>query len=156
MSPSLVYGCMNLGGAWGQERIPATQYDAAREAVHAAHRSGYSLFDHADIYVGGDSETVFGRIIGEDAVLRQAVQVQTKCGIRLPGNTAPAGAPAHYRLDRDAVRSSLEGSLQRLGVDRVERLFLHRPDPLTPAEETAAALDELHQEGLIGLSLIHI
>ena len=150
MSQSLVFGCMNLGGAWGQERIPAAQYDAARDAVHAAHRAGYTLFDHADIYIGGDSETVFGRIIGEDAVLRQAVQVQTKCGIRLPGNTAPAGAPAHYRLDRDAVRSSLEGSLQRLGVDRVERLFLHRPDPLTPPEETAAALDELHQEGLIG------
>lgn len=93
MSHSLVFGCMNLGGAWGQERIPAAQYDAARDAVHAAHRAGYTLFDHADIYIGGDSETVFGRIIGEDAVLRQAVQVQTKCGIRLPGNTAPAGLP---------------------------------------------------------------
>ncbi|RKQ33779.1 aldo/keto reductase [Kocuria tytonis] len=141
---------MTLGGSWGQDRIPAARYDAARDAMHAAHRAGITLFDHADIYIGGDSETVFGRILAEDAELRRDVQVQTKCGIRLPGNTAPEGSPVHYRLDRDTVRSSLEGSLERLGLDRVERLFVHRPDPLTPVAATAAALDELHDEGLIG------
>ncbi|RUP83950.1 aldo/keto reductase [Glutamicibacter protophormiae] len=150
MSSPLVYGCMNLGGSWGQTEIPAAQYDVARDAVHAAHRAGITLFDHADIYVGGDSETVFGRILAEDESLRRSVRIQTKCGIKLPGNTGPAGSPAHYRLDRDSIRSSLEGSLRRLGVDRVERLFLHRPDPLTPLGETARALDELHREGLIG------
>ncbi|MGL1831842.1 UNVERIFIED_CONTAM: aldo/keto reductase, partial [Acinetobacter sp. HSTU-ASm16] len=90
------------------------------------------------------------RILAEDALLRRAVRIQTKCGIKLPGNTGPQGSPVHYRLDRDSVRSCLEGSLQRLGVDHVERLFLHRPDPLTPLGETARALDELHREGLIG------
>ena len=149
MSSPLVFGCMTLGGAWGQDRIPASQYDAARDAVHAAHRAGITLFDHADIYVGGDSETVFGHVLAEDPELRDTVQIQTKCGIRLPGSTGPADAVAHYRLDRDTVRSSLEGSLRRLGVDRVERLFVHRPDPLTPLRVTAAALDELHDEGLI-------
>nr|WP_314315646.1 aldo/keto reductase [Kocuria rhizophila] len=149
MNSPLVLGCMGLGGSWGQRTVPASQYDAARDALYAAHRAGITLFDHADIYVGGDSETVFGRIIAEDAVLRRAVRVQTKCGIRLPGSTAPDDAPAHYRLDRDTIRSSFEGSLRRLGVDRVERLFVHRPDPLTPWRETSRALDELHREGLI-------
>ncbi|WP_270256822.1 aldo/keto reductase [Kocuria marina] len=150
MSTPLIYGCMALGGTWGQESVPASQYDVAREAVYAAHRAGFELFDHADIYIGGASETLFGRILAEDALLRRAVRIQTKCGIKLPGNTGPQGSPVHYRLDRDSVRSSLEGSLQRLGVDHVERLFLHRPDPLTPLGETARALDELHREGLIG------
>ncbi|MEX5268263.1 aldo/keto reductase family oxidoreductase [Kocuria sp. CPCC 204721] len=150
MSTPLIYGCMTLGGSWGQESVPASQYDVAREAVYAAHRAGFELFDHADIYIGGASETLFGRILAEDALLRRAVRIQTKCGIKLPGNTGPQGSPVHYRLDRDSVRSSLEGSLQRLGVDHVERLFLHRPDPLTPLGETARALDELHREGLIG------
>lgn len=150
MSTPLIYGCMALGGTWGQETVPASQYDVAREAVYAAHRAGFELFDHADIYIGGASETLFGRILAEDALLRRAVRIQTKCGIKLPGNTGPQGSPVHYRLDRDSVRSSLEGSLQRLGVDHVERLFLHRPDPLTPLGETARALDELHREGLIG------
>ena len=149
MNSPLVYGCMTLGGAWGQGRIPASQYDAARDAVHAAHRAGFTLFDHADIYIGGDSETVFGHLLAEDPELRAAVQIQTKCGIRLPGSTGSADSVAHYRLDRDTVRSSLGGSLRRLGVDRVERLFVHRPDPLTPLRVTAAALDELHDEGLI-------
>ena len=149
MNSPLVYGCMTLGGAWGQGRIPASQYDAARDAVHAAHRAGFTLFDHADIYIGGDSETVFGHLLAEDPELRAAVQIQTKCGIRLPGSTGSADSVAHYRLDRDTVRSSLEGSLRRLGVDRVERLFVHRPDPLTPLRVTAAALDELHDEALI-------
>ncbi|MGK4219160.1 aldo/keto reductase [Kocuria marina] len=150
MSTPLIYGCMALGGTWGQETVPASQYDVAREAVYAAHRAGFELFDHADIYIGGASETLFGRILAEDALPRRAVRIQTKCGIKLPGNTGPQGSPVHYRLDRDSVRSSLEGSLQRLGVDHVERLFLHRPDPLTPLGETARALDELHREGLIG------
>lgn len=150
MSTPLIYGCMALGGTWGQESVPASQYDVARGAVYAAHRAGFELFDHADIYMGGASETLFGRILAEDALLRRAVRIQTKCGIKLPGNTGPQGSPVHYRLDRDSVRSSLEGSLQRLGVDHVERLFLHRPDPLTPLGETARALDELHREGLIG------
>ncbi|MCT2019757.1 aldo/keto reductase [Kocuria marina] len=150
MSTPLIYGCMALGGSWGQDSVPASQYDVARDAVYAAHRAGFELFDHADIYIGGASETLFGRILSEDALLRRAVRIQTKCGIKLPGNTGPQDSPVHYRLDRDSVRSSLEGSLQRLGVDHVERLFLHRPDPLTPLGETARALDELHREGLIG------
>ncbi|MDO4919856.1 aldo/keto reductase family oxidoreductase [Kocuria sp.] len=149
MSTPLVYGCMTLGGSWGQERTAPAQHDAAREAVHAAHRAGITLFDHADIYIGGDSERVFGQILAEDPQLRRSVRIQTKCGIRLPGSTGPADSVAHYRLDRDTVRSSLEGSLQRLGVDHVERLFVHRPDPLTPLRVTAEALDELHEEGLI-------
>ncbi|CAL8896409.1 aldo/keto reductase [Kocuria varians] len=150
MSTPLIYGCMNLGGAWGQDRITTETVDAAREAVHAAHRAGIRLFDHADIYVSGDSETVFGQILAEDELLSHSVQIQTKCGIRLPGNNAAPGAPAHYRLDRDSIRSSLDASLRRLGVDRVERLLLHRPDPLTPLSETAHAVDELYREGVIG------
>ena len=146
MSSPLVYGCMTLGG---QDRSSARQHDAARDAVHAAHRAGITLFDHADLYAGGNSERVFGQILAEDPELRSSVEIQTKCGVRLPGSTGPAGTVAHYRLDRDAIRSSLEGSLERLGVDRVERLFVHRPDPLTPLRVTAAALDELRDEGLI-------
>ena len=51
MSTPLIYGCMTLGGSWGQESVPASQYDVAREAVYAAHRAGFELFDHADIYI---------------------------------------------------------------------------------------------------------
>lgn len=146
---SLIYGCMALGGSWDDSAPTPAQYDAAHTAVRAAYDAGFTVFDHADIYAHGKSEAVFGRILAEDPELCEGITLQTKCGIRLPGNTGPAGSPVHYRLDRDTVRASLEGSLQRLRVDSVERLILHRPDPLTPMGETAQVLDELRAEGLI-------
>ena len=149
MSFPLIYGCMALGGPWDRSEITAAQFDAAHTAVRAAHQAGFELFDHADIYAAGKSETVFGRILTEDPELARGIRLQTKCGIRIPGNTGPEGSPVHYRLDRDTIRASLEGSLQRLGVDSVERLILHRPDPLTTLGETAQTLDDLRSEGLI-------
>lgn len=140
---------MPLGGTWDSSELTSTQVDAAHAAVHAARQAGITMFDHADIYTHGKSETVFGRVLAEDPSLRQNIQIQTKCGIRLPGNTAPESSPVHYRLDRDIIRASLEGSLTRLGVDSVERLILHRPDPLTPLGEIARTLDGLREEGLI-------
>lgn len=149
MSFPLIYGCMALGGPWDRSEITSTQFDAAHTAVRAAHQTGFDLFDHADIYAAGKSETIFGRILAEDPELRQGIKLQTKCGIRIPGNTGPEDSPVHYRLDRDTIRASLEGSLERLGVDSVERLILHRPDPLTTLGETGQALDDLRSEGLI-------
>lgn len=149
MTSPLIYGCMPLGGAWDNSELTSEQVDAARTAVYAAVEAGIELFDHADIYANGKSEKVFGMLVAEDPSLVSQLTLQTKCGIKIPGNTGPANSVVHYRLDRDSIRSSFEGSLERLGVDRVERLFVHRPDPLTLMSETASALDELREEGLI-------
>ncbi|MEX5296427.1 aldo/keto reductase [Kocuria sp. CPCC 205268] len=149
MSSRLIYGCMTIGGAWDDTPVDAGTVDRARAAVHAALDAGITDFDHADIYAHGKSEAVFGELLAEDPELGRRVILQTKCGVRLPGNTAAPGAPVHYRLDRDTIRSSLEGSLRRLRVDSVERLMLHRPDPLADTREVAGALDELRREGLI-------
>lgn len=149
MSSRLIYGCMTIGGSWDDNPPDGGTVDRARSAVRAALDVGITDFDHADIYACGKSETVFGELLAEDPGLVRRVTVQTKCGVRLPGNTAAPGAPVHYRLDRDTIRSGLEGSLRRLGVDSVERLMLHRPDPLADPQEVAAALDELRKEGLI-------
>lgn len=149
MSSRLIYGCMTLGGSWDDGPLDAATVDRARAAVRAARAAGITEFDHADIYAHGKSEEVFGQLLAEDPELGRGITVQTKCGVRLPGNTTAPGAPAHYRLDRDTIRRSLEGSLRRLGLDSVERLMLHRPDPLADPREVAAALDELRKEGLI-------
>ncbi|MFI7483577.1 aldo/keto reductase family oxidoreductase [Kocuria sp. M1R5S2] len=149
MSSRLIYGCMTIGGTWDAAPPTAATVDRARAAVRAALDAGITDFDHADIYAHGKSEAVFGQLLEEDPDLARRAALQTKCGIRLPGNTAAPGAPAHYRLDRDTIRSSLEGSLRRLRVDSVERLMLHRPDPLSDPLEVAATLDELRREGLI-------
>jgi predicted oxidoreductase len=155
MSSRSIYGCMTIGGTWDDAPLSAATVDRARAAVRAALDTGITDFDHADIYANGKSEEVFGILLEEDPELGRGVTLQTKCGVRLPGNTAAPGTPVHYRLDRDTIRSSLEGSLRRLRVDSVERLMLHRPDPLADPREVAAALDELRREGLlrsVGLS----
>ena len=149
MSSRLVYGCMTIGGPWDGTPPTAGVVDRARAAVRAALDAGITEFDHADIYANGKSEQVFGELLAEDPELARTAVIQTKCGIRLPGNTAAPDAPVHYRLDRDTIRSALEGSLRRLRVDSVERYMLHRPDPLADAQEVAGTLDELRREGLI-------
>ena len=149
MSSRLIYGCMTIGGSWDDAPQSAGTVDRARAAVHAALDAGITDFDHADIYAHGKSEEVFGELLAEDPELRRRVRLQTKCGVRLPGNTAAPGAPTHYRLDRDTIRRGLEESLRRLRVDSVERFMLHRPDPLADPREVAGILDELRKEGLI-------
>ncbi|WP_412061870.1 aldo/keto reductase [Rubrivirga sp. IMCC45206] len=133
----LAYGCMTLGGL---------DRPAAEAAVDAALDGGVTLFDHADIYSGGRSETLFGEILADRPGLRDRVVLQTKCGIRF----ADAHGPKRYNLGYDHIVASVEGSLRRLGTDRVEVLLLHRPDPLAEPTEIARAFDSLAAAGKVG------
>lgn len=141
----LVYGCMGLGGSW--DPTPYTRRDVAvaEAAVAAALEIGIRLFDHADIYRSGKAESVFGEILHGDAGLRQQIQIQTKCGIRL----GEGGLTVHYDSTKHAILDRVRASLKRLRVDQVDTLLLHRPDPLARPEEVAEALTELHAEGLV-------
>jgi len=85
---------MTIGGSWDDAPLDARTVDRARAAVRAALDAGITDFDHADIYAHGKSEEVFGLLLREDPELGRRVVVQTKCGVRLPGNTAaPAPRP---------------------------------------------------------------
>ena len=134
----LAAGCMTLGGL---DRA------AAGAALDAALDAGITLFDHADIYGRGASETVFGQLLADRPGLRDRVVLQSKCGIRFADD--PAGTPKRYDLSRDWITTSVEGSLRRLGTDRLDLLLLHRPDPLMRPDEVAAAFDDLHASGKV-------
>ena len=123
---------------------------ASREAavLDAALALGVSVLDTADIYGDGASERAVGAALaGLDPAVRAGLRVQTKCGIVLPGTTPPgATAPAPTTLYDSSpahLKSSLAASLERLGTERVDTLLIHRPDLLTPVEDTVRAfLDE--------------
>lgn len=140
-SSPLVLGTMGWGTAGDGP-------DRAAAALEAAMDSGITVLDTADIYGGGDSERAVGAALAGLAPQDRArVQVQTKCGIVLPGTCAPgASAPApttRYDSSPAHLAASLAGSLDRLGRDRVDTLLIHRPDVLTPVEDTVRAfLDE--------------
>ena len=134
----LAYGCMTLGGL--------DQADADR-ALDAALDGGITLFDHADIYARGRSEEVFGQWLANRPGLRERLVLQTKCGIRR--RDEPPGAPPRYDASYEHVVASAEGSLRRLGVETLDVLLLHRPDPLMDPEEVAHAFSTLRAAGKV-------
>jgi aryl-alcohol dehydrogenase-like predicted oxidoreductase len=124
-------GCNNFGG-----RIDA---DATQAVVDAAIESGVNFFDTADIYGGGQSEELLGRALG---ARRDSVVIATKFGMG-DGTSLPAGASAA------SVVAAAEGSLRRLGTDRIDLYQLHAPDQNTPIDETLEALDGLVRDGKV-------
>jgi len=124
-------GCNNFGGR--------TEEAATRAVVAAALDEGITLFDTADIYGGTRSEELLGAALGPR---RDDVVIATKFGMG-DGAKLPAGASAA------SIASAVEGSLRRLGTDRIDLYQLHAPDDATPIDETLAALDRLVSDGKV-------
>ncbi|HEY7794449.1 MAG TPA: aldo/keto reductase [Gaiellaceae bacterium] len=125
-------GCNNFGG-----RIDEP---ASRAVIDAALDAGITFLDTADIYGdAGGSEEIIGRAL---AGRRDRVVVATKFGSDLGDGEAARGA-------RPYIRKAVEASLRRLQTDWIDLYQYHRPDGVTPVEETLEALDELVQEGLV-------
>lgn len=141
----LIYGCMGLGGPWDGTSYGAAEIEQAAAVIEAAQGIGIELFDHADIYRSGKSEAVFGEVLARSQGLREKIQLQTKCGIRL----GERGLDTHYDLSREAILERVNGSLKRLQTDYVDILLLHRPDPLMDPREVADAVGQLMSEGKV-------
>ena len=124
-------GCNNFGGRMDEA--------ATKAVVDAAIDAGINLFDTADIYGGTKSEELLGRALGSR---RDDVVVATKFGMG-DGMKLPAGASAA------SVMAAAEGSLRRLGTDRIDLYQLHLPDDATPIDETLEAMDRLVREGKV-------
>jgi aryl-alcohol dehydrogenase-like predicted oxidoreductase len=128
-------GCNNFG----------FRLDAARTAlvVDAAIDSGVTLLDTSDTYGGGGrSEEILGEVL---AGRRDQVVLATKFGNQ---NTDMGYGPAAgAKGGRGYIRRAVENSLRRLRTDYIDLYQIHTPDPVTPIEETLAALSELVQAG---------
>lgn len=134
-------GCNNFGGARISEHVAAygaLDLDQTRAVVDAAFDAGVTLYDTANIYGNGGSERFLGEILKDR---RDEVVIATKWGGGEPPGTAWGS--------RRYIRQAVEGSLRRLGTDFIDLYQLHWQDPLTPIEETLAALDELVHAGKV-------
>ena len=126
-------GCNNFGGRIGLE--------ASRAVVHAALDAGITLFDTADAYgERGGSETALGEILGPR---RKDIVLATKFALPMDDAETLKGASRRY------VVQAVEASLRRLRTDWIDLYQQHRPDPLTPIEETLRALEDLTRAGKI-------
>jgi aryl-alcohol dehydrogenase-like predicted oxidoreductase len=135
-------GCMGMSAWYG-----ATDEQESIATIHRALELGIFFLDTADVYGAGANEELVGRAI---AGRRDEVVLATKFGNRWydDGRRTIDGSP-------DYVRSAIDASLQRLGVDHVDLYYQHRVDADTPIEETVGALSELVAAGKvkhIGLS----
>ena len=114
----------------------------ARDCLAAAWDAGCNFFDNAEAYAGGESETIMGRALAEMKLERDAYVLSTKLYWGLG-----KGPNRSNTLNRKYLLSAIDGSLQRLGVDFVDLLFCHRPDPKTPIEETVWAMHDIVERG---------
>ncbi len=126
--PTVAVGCMRISDK-SEKEVSAF--------VNTALENGANFFDHADIYGGGKSESVFGKAIAGS--MRDKVIIQTKCGIR----------QGRFDFSYEHITESVNGSLERLGTDYIDVLLLHRPDALMEPEEVARAFDELKASGKV-------
>jgi aryl-alcohol dehydrogenase-like predicted oxidoreductase len=127
----LSLGTMNFG-----RRTPAPE---AHKMVHRALERGVVLLDTANVYENGASEKILGDAIKER---RDDCLIASKCGLDRPGGSVEG-------LSRDAIFRACDGSLQRLGIDKIDLYYLHAPDYGTPIEESMHALFELIHRGKI-------
>lgn len=142
----LAYGCWRLAGTSNPEEVTPEREAAGKRAIITAFETGYTLFDHADIYCMGAGERIFGQALKEVPGMREQVVVATKCGIRKKGDCRPE-APYRYDFSADYILRSCESSLKRLGMDCVHIYQLHRPDYLCDPVEVAEAFSKLKQQG---------
>jgi aryl-alcohol dehydrogenase-like predicted oxidoreductase len=138
----LAFGASTFGGANHPlySVVGGLDQREADRIVGVALDAGINLFDTADIYADGESETMLARALGAH---RNEVLIATKVGNR---NGPGANDVGHSRVH---LMSAIEASLRRLGTDRIDLLQLHAHDPLNPFDDTLRTLDDAVSAGKV-------
>lgn len=142
-SSRFIYGCMRIAGDYS-----TSDRSKGKRAIMTALDAGYNHFDHADIYGGGASESIFGELLAEQPHLREQMIITSKAGIR-PKNNDDSYAPTRYDFNQKYLLASVEGSLKRLNTDHLDLFLLHRPDYLFDANEVAETFALLKASGKV-------
>ena len=118
---------------------------SAAEMLAAARDAGVNFFDNAEVYAQGASERVMGEAFKQLKWARESYVVSTKFfwGLQREGSTVNL----QNTLNRKYLMQAIDGSLQRLQLDFVDLIYCHRPDPLTPIEETVRAMSDIITQG---------
>jgi voltage-dependent potassium channel beta subunit len=128
-------------GSW-VTYVPQVDIDASAEMIKLAYDSGINFFDNAQAYSGGKAETIMGAAIKKLGLRRGSYLISTKLYWGLH-----EGPNEKNTLNRKYLMEAIDGSLERLGLDHVDLLFCHRPDPDTPVEETVRAMNDIVAAG---------
>ena len=128
---AVALGCMRLTGLGVHK---------AAGYLEKAMELGINFFDHADIYGGGECESLFAEAMAQTSISREDIWIQSKCAI-VPG--------VMYDFSKEHILASVDGILKRLNTEYLDSLLLHRPDALIEPEEVAEAFDILENAGKV-------
>ena len=126
----------------GMMRIKDKSVKEVEELVETALSVGINAFDLADIYGRGRCEELLGIVLKNRPDLREEMWIQSKCGIRIEEFT-------YFDFSKDYIIKSVDGILQRLKIDHLDSLLLHRPDALMESDQVAEAFDFLYKQGKV-------
>ena len=126
----------------GLMRIKDKSVKEVEELVETALSVGINAFDLADIYGRGRCEELLGLVLKNRPDLREEMWIQSKCGIRIEEFT-------YFDFSKDYIIKSVDGILQRLKIDHLDSLLLHRPDALMESDQVAEAFDLLYKQGKV-------
>ena len=126
----------------GMMRIKDKSVKEVEELVETALSVGINAFDLADIYGRGRCEELLGLVLKNRQDLREEMWIQSKCGIRIEEFT-------YFDFSKDYIIKSVDGILQRLKIDHLDSLLLHRPDALMESDQVAEAFDLLYKQGKV-------
>ena len=126
----------------GLMRIEDKSVKEVEELVETALSVGINAFDLADIYGCGRCEELLGLVLKNRPDLREEMWIQSKCGIRIEEFT-------YFDFSKDYILESVDGILQRLKIDHLDSLLLHRPDALMESDQVAEAFDLLYKQGKV-------
>jgi len=131
-------GCMGMSQSYGPSGSRAEHIDLIRSAVD----QGVTFFDTAEVYGPYVNEELVGEAL---APVRDEVVIATKFGFDIK----PEGVPNGVDSRPEHIRAAVEGSLRRLGTDRIDLYYQHRVDPDVPIEEVAEAVGDLIRAGKV-------
>lgn len=126
----------------GLMRISEMTVDQVEDLIESALAVGINAFDIADCYGHGKCEQILGEVLERRPDLREKMWIQSKCGIRMEEFT-------YFDFSKEHILEAVDGILERLNVDYIDSLLLHRPDALMEPAEIAEAFDLLKSQGKV-------
>ncbi|MDE2418477.1 MAG: aldo/keto reductase [Burkholderiales bacterium] len=136
-------------GVWRLSEADDASVNANLARIDSCLSQGITTFDHADIYGDYRCEALFGEAIKARPALREQIEIVTKTDIMLMSGKWPNTRVKHYDTTPSHVTASVECSLQRIGVEKIDLLLVHRPDPLMDPDTTGPCLDGLIDSGKV-------
>jgi len=136
-------------GMWRLADDSDTSVKHVDAKINAALDQGITTFDQADIYGGYTAEAVMGAAMKANPSLRQRMEIVSKCDIVIDAGRHSGARVKHYNTTAAHIKASVDASLAEMGIDEIDVLLVHRPDPFMDHHETGAALDALVDAGKV-------